>query len=83
MNSNLMTLNWTEIKSALVYAVLTALAAMLVHVIGVGDIFALSVKPIVNIGVLSFAVGMLSLIKNLLTTDKGKFVGVVQVKEPQ
>lgn len=79
-NNNAMgKLNATNIKSAIIYAILTAVAAMLAYIIGLGDIFAISIKPLVNIGVLSLAVGILSIIKNLLTTDEGRFLGTVKV----
>ena len=83
MKSPLFKLSWTEIKSALVYALLTALAAMLAYIVGLGDIFSISIKPLVNIGAMSLAVGILSVIKNLLTTSEGDFLGAVKVKEPE
>ena len=78
--SNFFTVSATELKSALVYAVLTAVLSMLVYVVGIGDIFAISLKPVVNIGAISLGVGLISIIKNLLTTKEGMFVGAVKVK---
>lgn len=74
-------LNVVNVKSAFIYAVLTALAAMLTYIVGLGDVFEISVKPLVNIGVLSLAVGLLSIIKNFLTADSGKFLNTVKVVE--
>ena len=74
-------LNLVNLKSAFIYAVLTALAAMLTYIVGLGDVFEISVKPLVNIGVLSLAVGLLSIIKNFLTADSGKFLNTVKVVE--
>lgn len=78
--SDFFNLSWTEIKSAVVYAVLTALVAMGMYALGIGDIFTVSIKPLVNIGAMSLLVGMISIIKNLLTTYNGKFIGSIQVK---
>ena len=81
--SNLFTLSWTEIKSALVYAILTAVSAMIVHIVGLGDIFSISIKPLINIGAMSLGVGLISIIKNLLTNSRGNFLGAVKVKEAE
>lgn len=79
MGSNFTKLNWADLKSALVYAVLAALAALLVYVIGLGDLFLITFKPIVNIFGLSLAAGILSVIKHALTTSDNKFIGAVDL----
>lgn len=79
MDSNLGTLSWANIKSALVYVFLTATLSILIYIIGIGDIFLISTKSLVNIGVMSLATGFVSVIKSFLTTSEGKFLGVVSV----
>lgn len=59
---------------ALVSAILVAGIG---YVLQVGDVFALDWKQIVNIAVMS---GLGSLLKSLLTTNEGKFVGAIPVK---
>ena len=66
----------TQIKSALVSVVLMAILSIIVYILGVGDIFAVNVKIIVNIGVMSLLSGIASLIKSSFTTEAGKFAGV-------
>lgn len=74
-------LNALNIKSALVYVFLAAFFQLLSYIIGVGDVWKLDYHTIVNTFVIAFAVGCLSIIKNLLTTSDGKFLGVTQVTE--
>lgn len=73
----------TNIKSALIYALLMALVSMGIYVIGVGNIFALDTHVLINSGVLAFVTGIVSLLKNLLTDSDGKFLGVTQVTPPE
>ncbi len=75
-----MTLNWTNIKSAIVYAFLTAILSMGGYVIGLGDIFKVQSHAIINIGVISALTAIVSILKSLLTNSQGQFMGVVQVK---
>lgn len=77
--SKMFKINWANIKSALVYVFLTASLSVLVYIIGVGDVFLISLKSLINIGVMSISTGLISVIKSLLTTDEGKFLGVVSV----
>ena len=74
-----MKLNWINIKSALVYGVLSALLAMVLYVTSVGDIFKVSWQALVNSGVFGFLIVLVSLLKNLLTTDSGNFLGIIRV----
>lgn len=76
----MLNLSWVEVKSALVYAVLSAVLATLMYVIGIGDIFKIEMKALINIGVMSLFVGITSIIKNFLTSSSGKFLGAIQVK---
>lgn len=73
------TLDKSNIVSALVYAILMALVSMGIYIIEVGDIFALNSHVLINSGVLAFVTGIVSLIKNLLTDNAGKFLGVAKV----
>jgi len=70
----------TNIKSALVSGVITGVLGIAVYIIGVGDIFNLDVRTLANVGVLSALTTIVSLIKSLLTTSAGNFVGAVKVK---
>jgi hypothetical protein len=72
-------LDWTNIKSALVYGVLSALLLMCLYAIQIGDIFNLNLKDLVNAGVFGFITVVVSLLKNLLTDNAGKFLGVTTV----
>lgn len=74
------TLNWTNIKGAIVSAVITAVLAIAGYIIGVGDIFSIDVHALVNVGALSVLTALVSVIKSLLTTQSGDFAGVVKVK---
>jgi hypothetical protein len=73
------TLSWDSIKSAIVYGLLWAILAIALYMIQVGDVFALNIKELVNAGVFGFLGIFVSLIKNLLTTQDGKFLGVTTV----
>ena len=80
MNSKLGIINWVEVKNSLVLALLTALTAVLVNIISVGNIFGLDWKLLINTGVLAFAVFFVSTLKELLTTEKGNLLGLVKIK---
>lgn len=73
-------INWTNVKSALVSGVLTAVLAGAMYVIGVGNVFAINVHSLVNVVALGLLTSIVSLIKSLLTTDKGNFLGAVSIK---
>lgn len=82
MESGMLKLNKENFKSALVYGLLWGLLAVAVRVDEVGDIFALNWRELVNVGVTGgLAVGI-SLLKNLLTTTSGNFLGAVKVIPP-
>lgn len=74
MNTNL-----TSLKSALVSVLLAMVISTGGYVIGVGDVFKLDWQALVNTGVLSGVVGIVSLAKSYGTNNKGKFMGI-QVK---
>jgi hypothetical protein len=72
-------INWVNVKSAIVYGILTAILAMLIYAIGVNDVFKLDWRQLLNSGVFGFLVVIVSLIKNLLTTNDGKFLWITTV----
>lgn len=77
--SNIFSISLTNIKSAVVFSLLTAFVAMIVYVIGLGDLFKVDLHTIANIGGLAFLNGILSLLKSFLTTADGEFLGVTKV----
>ncbi len=77
--TNIFSLSWTNFKSAFVFAVLTAFVAVIVYILGLGDVFKIDGHTITNIGVMALLNGVLSLLKSFLTTDTGKFLGVTTV----
>ena len=74
MNSNIFKLKARDWAGATVSAVLVAVIG---YVLKIGDVFILDWHTIVNIAVMA---GLASLIKNLLTTEDGNFVGLIQIK---
>jgi hypothetical protein len=77
---DLFKINITEIKSAFVTTFLTAVLSMSLYIIGIGDIFLIDVKVIINVGVISALTGLVSIIKSFLTTSDGNFIGSVKIK---
>lgn len=75
-------LDANNVRSALVYGILTAFMLMAVYVVGIGDIFKIDYRSLLNIGVMSLLTTFVSLVKNLLTNSKGEFAGVVKVIPP-
>jgi len=75
-------INLTQLKSALVSGVLTAILAGIGYIVGLGDIFAIDVHALVNVIALSFGTAIVSLIKALLTDNDGAFVGAIEVSKP-
>lgn len=76
-NSKLFTIDFTNIKGAIVSAIVVGILAVLLSVYNSGDIFTIDWKMTVNAGVLA-AIG--SILKNLFTNDTGSFAGITQVK---
>lgn len=74
-------MNFEMLKSALVSAVLMALVQVAGYIIGIGNIFAIDWKVMANMGVIALLTGLVSVVKNLLTTDNGNFAGIIKVKE--
>lgn len=74
-----MNITFNVIKSAFVSLVLMALLQVAGYLISLGDLWKIDVHTLVNISVISLATGLVSLIKNVLTTDNGNFVGLMKV----
>lgn len=86
MKNGLFSLTWSNIKSAIVYGLLTMGLAFVLSiaesVLKAGSIFGLNWHHIVDSGVmtsLGIFVTSVSVVKNLLTTSKGNFLGLVKV----
>lgn len=73
MQNGIFKLDLANVRSAVVYGVV----AVAVVVISEGTVFGLDWKVLTDVGVIAV---LTSLVKNLLTTDSGQFVGVVGVK---
>jgi len=76
-------LDWTNVRSAVVYGLLTMLVAGLDYVLKLGDTSLIHIHDLTNVMVLAGGVFFISLLKNLLTTSSGKFLGSVQVTPPK
>lgn len=79
-NRIMFTLTWSNIKGALVSGAIMGALAIGLYVIGLGDVFAIQWKPLINAGILSALTTIVSLVKSFLTTDRGNFVGAIEVK---
>ena len=80
MEQGTFSLDLASFKSALVSTVLMAVLAVLVYVIGLGDIWKISWYSLTNIGVIALATGIVSLIKNFLTGNNGTFAGLTKIQ---
>ena len=80
MNAGIFTLNLASFKSALISAVLMAVIAIAGYVIGLGDLWKIDLHSLTNIGVMALLTGIVSLIKNYLTSNSGTFAGIVKVE---
>lgn len=69
-------MNWINIKSALVSVVLAAIVAVGGYIIGVGDYTKIDLHVVINTGIMTVLVGVVSLIKSSGTNSAGKFAGV-------
>lgn len=75
------TINWVNIKSALMYGLLWGVLAIFVKVSEIGNIFALDWKDLLNAGVMAFLAIMIVLLRNFFTSNDGKFIGVKVIPE--
>lgn len=79
-NTKIGTVNLTNVKGAIISALLMGVLALLTNIIATGNIFATDWNVVINAGILAFFTGLVSLIKNLLTDSAGAFLGAVEVK---
>lgn len=86
MKNGLFKLNWVNVKSAIVYGLVSMAFAAIVTfgeaIKAHGSIFGLDWHNIIDttaMAVLGAFVTLTSVIKNLLTTEKGNFLGAVKV----
>jgi len=59
-----------------------AVLAMAGYVIGIGDVFALDPRALINVCMMAFLTTVVSLIKSSNTTPNGTFAGV-QIAKPK
>jgi hypothetical protein len=86
MKGGLFKIDAANVKSAVVYGIMTLVAIFLLsifqNILDVGSIFGLDWKTIVDSAVVatipSLIIGV-SLMKNFLTNKKGEFLGVTEV----
>lgn len=74
------TVTKTNIKSAVMSVVLTAVLGMAAYIVGIGDVFNIDIHSLANIGALAFLNGLISLCKAFLTTSEGNLAGVKVVE---
>lgn len=72
-------LSSANLKSALIYALLMGVVSIGIYIVGVGDIFKIDPHALINSGILAAVTGLISLLKNLLTDNAGKFLGMTTV----
>lgn len=66
----------TKIKSALVSGVIMGILSGLIYIVGIGDIFALNLKSLINVVAIAIATSIVSFIKSSLTSSEGIFAGI-------
>jgi len=79
-DTKLFRISWSNIKSAFIYALLILIIEILVYIIGVGSVFKIEWKSLIDAGLLPMFIFAVSILKNFLTTSKGNFLGFVKVK---
>ncbi len=79
-------IDWANVKSAIIYGLMTLASvfglSVLQNILKVGSIFGLNWKAIVDTATIATIPTMItgiSILKNLLTNQKGKFLGVTEV----
>lgn len=77
-------LNWLDIKNSIVYFLLMlsleGLLALCLYIVGVGSIWKIDWKGLVDATVLPMIIALTSILKSLLTTKEGNFVGIAKIK---
>lgn len=82
MQNGLFKLSLDNVKSGFVYGVLWALLSVLIQIQQAGTLIGLNWKSIGDAAGLGFIAVIITLLKNLFTTNKGNFLGVVSVVPP-
>lgn len=78
MDNGIGKLSWVNVKSAVIYGLVLGLGAMFAYGLSIGDFWALNWHVLLNTG--GFAL-IGSILKNLLTTNSGNFIGLVKTSE--
>lgn len=68
-----------NIKSAIVYVIVTTLVAILLYILKVGSLFKINLHDLIDSGFMALTVGVSSLLKNLFTDNTGKFLYITKV----
>jgi len=77
--NGILKLSWANIWSALVYGLMWGLLAVFIRISEIGNIFELNWHDLLNVFIMAAIGFLIPIIKNLLTTDKGNFLGVIKV----
>lgn len=84
--NGLLKINWTNIKSAIIYGLMTLVTVfflnIFVTIIDNGTIFGLDWASVIDRGIvaaLPTLVFLISIVKNLLTNNQGEFLGITEV----
>ena len=72
MTNGILTLDWANVRGAVITTAAVAIGATLFYIIGVGDIFKLDWHVIINTAIMA---GAGSLFTNFFSTNDGKFLG--------
>ena len=78
MQNGIFKLDWANVRSAIVYGLLWGAVAMLAQVQSAGSIFNLDWKGVIDAGVIAGIGVVISVVKNMFTTNSGNFLGVVK-----
>ena len=80
MNSKFLNVTTEDLKGALVSASFMAVIAILIYIQDLGSIWLIEWKDLADVAIMSLIVYFISISKNFLTTEEGKFLGIVQWK---
>lgn len=72
-------LNIANVMSSLVYGLLWGLLAVFAEISKAGSILNLEWKNLLDVFAMAFIAIVIVLLKNLLTNDEGKFLGLTKV----
>lgn len=76
MENGLLTLDFGNIKGAIISTIIVGLGATLLYVYKVGSVFNLDWQVVIDTFVMA---GVGSLVKNFFTDNEGKFMGKIQL----